>query len=86
MKRCAKCDRQYDDAYDACPHCAKEAPSRRTSTVFLVLFGLGVIIWLLGYWPAGVTLILVGILGRFWIGIVGFFRGIGDGYRDRSDQ
>jgi hypothetical protein len=23
VKKCAKCDAEYDDAYDACPACAK---------------------------------------------------------------
>jgi len=23
MKKCAKCDAEYDDAYDGCPECAK---------------------------------------------------------------
>lgn len=22
MKKCAKCDREYEDSYDACPHCS----------------------------------------------------------------
>ena len=27
MKRCAKCDREYADDYDACPYCAKKPKS-----------------------------------------------------------
>ena len=25
MKRCAKCDTEYDDAYDGCPNCARQS-------------------------------------------------------------
>lgn len=85
MKRCAKCDHDYDDAYDACPRCAKDAPSRRVYTAFLVMLGLGVLILLLGFWPAGLTLIAISIIGALVTGVLGFFRGIGEGYRERSE-
>ena len=26
-KKCAKCDAEYDDAYDACPYCARQTAS-----------------------------------------------------------
>lgn len=40
MKRCAKCDKEYEDNYDACPHCAKaDAPAKSSNAVTcLVLF------------------------------------------------
>jgi len=31
MKKCAKCDFEYDDAYDACPRCARLAPVAPTT-------------------------------------------------------
>ena len=30
MKRCARCDHEYDDAYDSCPECARRIPTSNT--------------------------------------------------------
>ena len=48
MKRCAKCDVAYDDAYDACPVCArspeaKPASAKRMVNGGLVSAGLGLL-------------------------------------------
>lgn len=39
MKKCAKCDTEYDDAYDACPACAKAAADKHISDVKSTAFG-----------------------------------------------
>lgn len=53
MPHCARCEREYDEAYDGCPECAKERigllysikSSVRTVSVIMVLL---VIVTLLG--------------------------------------
>jgi hypothetical protein len=30
MKKCARCDHEYEDAYDGCPFCARPQPTPRT--------------------------------------------------------
>lgn len=45
MKRCAKCDKDYDAAYDACPHCAA-TPFANTMDIIgkLLFIPLGLVV------------------------------------------
>jgi hypothetical protein len=78
MKKCAKCDFVYDDAYDGCPQCAKTAEGRPTAKAVSAfdgpaLVGLG-----------GAALLFVGafmpIVSLPIVGNVNYFNnGQGDG-------
>jgi len=39
MKKCAKCGKEYDEEYDACPHCVT-AKKNRAAIMALVVFAL----------------------------------------------
>jgi hypothetical protein len=77
MKKCSRCEFEYDDAYDGCPQCAQSAESARG--VRAVRFDLRMAVGL-----AGVSLLFVGaflpIVSLPFVGSVNYFNnGKGDG-------
>jgi hypothetical protein len=60
MKKCAKCDFEYDDAYDACPQCARQIPVSPPAAAKRPLWP-----WIVG------AIVVLAILGMVGIGALG---------------
>lgn len=68
MKKCATCDFEYDDAYDACPQCARSVQARRQALAIdaRMILGLGgVALVFLGVFMPIVSLPIVGTVNYF---------------------
>jgi hypothetical protein len=88
MKRCARCDREYEANYDACPHCARDATAqaekKKGNLPLMVCGGMfvaGLVLYAMGAPSLGG--LLMGLAIPIWIvwGLFGFFQGVGKGYK-----
>jgi Flp pilus assembly protein TadB len=77
MKRCAKCDQEYEDSYDACPHCAKKG----SITWFWILLVVTIAAAVFAPGVIAMPLIVVTVIaGAFLFGRM-MMRNIKEGYR-----
>jgi hypothetical protein len=82
MPKCAKCDRDYDSAYDACPHCARQSSANVGRWWLLgMLLATLVSAFVMPYLAIvfGLITVILGIV----LGIKSFAGGVKEGLSDK---